>query len=202
MLRHKAPQIGEYSPLNAAAGFISVPCCLSLHLDTSLYSITQIIKEARILCVNGRQVFSFYVGSQLGLVALYLIGYACLLPPPLTGYQTMFLVWFILPILAFSLVFTQHGSEIMTHLPVKNTDFIRDAKRHSIYFLLRFCVIPVPVCIAVFWITITTLFNSTLDTRESPILKSWVHSPEEQAIISFAQNYVMLIFFVYMGTLD
>lgn len=59
-MRHqnqRAPQLGSLSPLFVAAGFNTAPCCLTLHLDSSLYSITQIIREARILAYNGRQVF-------------------------------------------------------------------------------------------------------------------------------------------------
>ena len=49
---------GQSKPsfLGIGASLNSVTCALSLQLDTSIYSITQIIREARTLSINGRQV--------------------------------------------------------------------------------------------------------------------------------------------------
>jgi magnesium-transporting ATPase (P-type) len=152
----KLMHVGTMSPLLAAAGFNTAPCCLSLHLDSSLYSITQIIREARVLTYNGRQVsaltkaISFYLGFQMGLCCLIISSYCFLMPPIFTGYMIMLMLWVISPILSFSLLFTPHDSGIMTHQPVKSTDLMKDAKRFFVYFLIRFCLVTSPVCILLY----------------------------------------------------
>jgi hypothetical protein len=60
--QNRMAHLTNMSPLLAAAGFNSAPCCLSLRTDSSLYSITQIIREARTLAYNGRQVPFINVG--------------------------------------------------------------------------------------------------------------------------------------------
>eukprot|EP00842_Homolaphlyctis_polyrhiza_P000785 jgi/Hompol1/1707/HPOL_005693-RA len=54
MRNRHGPQVGPLSPLAVAANFNSSPCALTLNVDTSLYSITQIIREARTLAGNAR----------------------------------------------------------------------------------------------------------------------------------------------------
>lgn len=212
MMRHKVPQLGPLSPLLAASGFNSVPCCLPLHLDTSLYSITQVIREARKLAYNGRQVFyfypkafSFYLGSQVAMSSLILISYCFLMPPIFTGYQIMFALWIIAPLISFSLLFTPHGSMIMTHMPVKSTDLLKDVKRFGYYFILRFCIVTTPVCIVLFirYIIFNVCILSLLEGVNYQILV-WTSVSENQisnAHLLFAQAYVLFVFIFYNSKL-
>ena len=55
-LKTKSINSPSVSALAAGAAINTAPCALTLHLDTSLYSITQLIREARTLAINGRQV--------------------------------------------------------------------------------------------------------------------------------------------------
>ena len=77
--RHKMGH-GPLSPLIVSSLMNASPCALSLNADSSLYSITQMIREARSLSENGRQAFAFYIGVQIGLACVILLGFCCLLP--------------------------------------------------------------------------------------------------------------------------
>jgi phosphoserine phosphatase len=77
--RHKVGH-GPLSPLIVSSLMNSSPCALSLNADSSLYSITQMIREARSLSENGKQAFAFYIGAQIGLSAVILMGFCTLLP--------------------------------------------------------------------------------------------------------------------------
>lgn len=193
LMRHKSPQVGALSPLLVAAGFNSAPCSLSLHLDSSLYNITQIIREARILAHNGRQSFSFYIGVQLGICFVQLLSYCFLFPPILEGYMLIFLLWVITPVLSFSLLFTVHGSEVMTHLPVKNRDLEQDAFRFGIYYLLRFCILNTIICMSLFWIILYSV-----DVNGNGIT-SWqgVLNNSQRENLRLAQTYMFIVISVY-----
>lgn len=55
-MKNKSSGQSKPSILSIGAALNSATCALSLQLDTSIYSITQIIREARTLSINGRQV--------------------------------------------------------------------------------------------------------------------------------------------------
>jgi hypothetical protein len=55
-MKSKASGHSKPTALSIGAALNSVTCALSLQLDTSIYSITQIIREARTLSIHGRQV--------------------------------------------------------------------------------------------------------------------------------------------------
>jgi hypothetical protein len=58
-MKNKVGGQSKPTSLSIGAALNSVTCALSLQLDTSIYSITQIIREARTLSINGRQVKPF-----------------------------------------------------------------------------------------------------------------------------------------------
>lgn len=131
---------GPLSPLNVGAAFTSSPCAFTLHNDTSIYSLSQIIRDARTIGENGRQVnffyFSFvmcsdcfrnvykgllfYLAAQASLSFLMLLSYCMLLPPILTGYQLMWVLWVVMPPLALSFLFSPHDPQVMTTMPGKS----------------------------------------------------------------------------------
>ncbi|KAI8904807.1 hypothetical protein EDD86DRAFT_194553 [Gorgonomyces haynaldii] len=194
MMRHNASLIGPVSPILASSAFTCIPCGLLLHFDTSIYSVTQIIGEARTLASNGRQVFSFYLGTQLSLSLLFLVSYLCMLPPPMTGYQLMFILWIILPLTSFSLIFTPRDGDVLSQMPVKNTDLVRDARRFTMYFIIRFGLVPIPVCVALTW----TVLGHLTASLDAPLWHSWILTKQGQDSLLFTQCYVMFVFCVYM----
>ncbi len=60
--RHKLGQ-GPIPSFVVAASLNAASCALTLNADSSLYSITQLIRDARSLSANGRQSFGFYIGG-------------------------------------------------------------------------------------------------------------------------------------------
>lgn len=123
----------------------TIPCALSLHCDTSLYSLTQLIREARTLAQNSKQGFFYYIGNLSCLAGCLLITYALGMPPIFTGYQLIWLTWILLPFISTSFLFTSHDAEVMTFMPVKNTKNLKDKWIHVRYYFYRFCLPSVSV---------------------------------------------------------
>lgn len=126
-LKSKSVSQLSISSLAVGASINTAPCALSLQLDTSLYSITQIIREARTLAINGRQVwhqahihnqgFGFYLTCQITLFFMVILSYCLLLPPIFEGYQMIFTLWFLFPWISFSFFFSPYDPQVMTHMP-------------------------------------------------------------------------------------
>jgi magnesium-transporting ATPase (P-type) len=149
------------------------------------------IRDARSLTENGRQAFAFYIGIQFGLSVLVLGSYVSLIPNIFTGYQIMFVIWVIGPMIALSMLFTPHLPDIMTHMPAKNADHGKDVPRFVMYYILRFATIPVIACIGVFWLVL--LF---IDTAKPATAYFLIKGYDR--LFLFIQNYVLVIFTVYI----
>lgn len=188
LARHRK---GKISSLVVAASLNSSPCALSLNSDSSLYSITQMIREARSLAVNGRQAFAFYLGVQFSLTALMLFSYCALIPQMLLGYHIMFVLYYIAPIISLSMLFTPHLPDIMTHIPAKNADHWRDVGRFIGYYFVTFATTPVFSAIALYWILIVFM-----DRPNFPPLN--FHARNDQLVL-FIQNYVLFFFTLYLS---
>ncbi|KAI8915014.1 hypothetical protein DFJ77DRAFT_43795 [Powellomyces hirtus] len=143
------PPTGPLSPLSLGAAFASSPCAFSLHSDTSIYSLSQIIRDARTISDSGRQAIAFYLGCQTSLPFIMIIASCLLLPPVFSGYQLLWLMWVILPPLALSFLFSPYDPNVMTRMPAKNSDHLKDKWRFVMYFLARF-IGPIVITVAVF----------------------------------------------------
>ena len=196
------------SPLAVASGFNSCPCALTLGIETSLYTITQIIREARTLTWNARQGFTFYVGAQMGLCATILLSYCFLQAPIYMGYQLIFVNWIILPLISVSFLFTPHLSDVMTSMPVKNTDHLKDLSRFVVYIVIRFMIIPAFLIVVTFGFVLCHLESLLLNTASSG---SEVANPGtcfgtfwsrfdqiDRSALLFSQNFVLYLYVVYM----
>lgn len=179
------------SPLNVSAGFNTSPCAFTLHSDARLYSITQMIRDARSLTENGRQAFAFYIGIQFGLSILILGSYIALIPNIIAGYQIMFMIWVIAPLIALSMLFTPHLPDIMTHMPAKNVGHGKDVPRFVMYYIFRFATIPVFACIGVFWLVLFFI-DTAKPTNAYNLIKGY------DRLFLFLQNYALFFFTVYI----
>ncbi|KAI9090541.1 hypothetical protein DFS34DRAFT_653986 [Phlyctochytrium arcticum] len=192
---------GPLSPFHVGAGLTSLPCAFSLHNDTSVYSLTQLIREARTIADNGRQAFLFYIAAQTSLCVIMLLSYCLLLPPIFQGYQLLFLLWIILPILSLSFVFSPHDPKVMTMMPIKNLDHLSSRWRFLVYFLIRFSVV-ILLSLVLFAISLAE-YSDEVEATATDILGNfggdqWNQWTErEQWALLYAQNSVMY-FWVYI----
>ncbi|KAJ3021069.1 UNVERIFIED_CONTAM: hypothetical protein HDU68_009821, partial [Siphonaria sp. JEL0065] len=116
-LKVKRSENDPLAPLVLGAGVTTSPCALRFYFDTSVYSLTQLIREARTLVANAQQGFSFHFGCQMSLSGIILLSYVFLLPPVLTGYQILWLLWVIFPFQSIGFLFTPHDPAVMTTMP-------------------------------------------------------------------------------------
>ncbi|KAJ3415516.1 hypothetical protein HDV05_004718 [Chytridiales sp. JEL 0842] len=199
-LKAKKTNHGSLSSLSLGAGFTTAPCALKFHFDTSLYSLAQLIREARTLADNARQGFSFYLGCQLSLSFLLMMSYCLLLPPILTGYQVLWVLWVVLPIQAAPFLFTPHDPDVMKLMPVKNSEHLKNKWRFAAYYAARFSV-PIVGCLAVF---ILTLWNLTSRDGIRNIFGffgavSWLQMTKEESwALLLAQNVMLFTYILFM----
>ncbi|KAF9899771.1 hypothetical protein EC991_008337 [Linnemannia zychae] len=189
------------SAFSLGAKINSLPCGLTMHSETSLYALTQVVREARRLLNSQRQGVVFMIASLMSVSLLLLISYCFLLPPAMTGYQILWLMWVIVPLLILSYFFSPHEPDTMTMMPSKNMSPLRDLPRFIIYFLARF-ILPIGMCVFVFLYSLHIydgqegyhfLFNSF--GNGTPWLQ-W--SENEQWALLYAQNFTMIIWVWYM----
>lgn len=110
---------GRQPPLAVGASLVSLPCALFMQYETSLYAVTQLIRDARRLMSCIRMGFAFYAGACMSLTLIQFLGFCMLLPPVFTGYQILWIMWVILPVLTVSMLFTPHNDNIMLLMPGK-----------------------------------------------------------------------------------
>ncbi|GJJ79029.1 hypothetical protein EMPS_11388 [Entomortierella parvispora] len=195
---HSSPE--SRSAFSLGAKINSLPCGLTMHSETSLYALTQVVREARRLLNSQRQGVVFMIASFLSISLLLLVSYCFLLPAAMTGYQILWLMWIIVPLIILSFFFSPHEPDTMTMMPSKNISPLRDLQRFIFYFLARF-ILPIAMCVFIFLFTLhiydgqegySFLFNSF---GGSPWLQ-W--SDEEQWALLYAQNYTLVVWVWYM----
>ncbi|KAF9179828.1 hypothetical protein BGZ50_006662 [Haplosporangium sp. Z 11] len=174
---HSRPE--SRSAFSLSAKINSLPCGLTMHSETSLYALTQVVREARRLLNSQRQGIVFMIASLMSISLLLLVTYCFLLPPVLAGYHILWVMWVIVPILTLSFFFSPHEPDTMTMMPSKNMSPLRDLKRslqlydgqEGYHFL----------------------FNSFGNG------KTWLSWTEgEQWALLYAQNYTLVIWVWYM----
>lgn len=106
-------------PLAVGASLCSLPCGLFMQYETSLYAVTQLIRDARRLLSCVRMGFAFYAAGCMSITLMLLLSFCLLLPPIMTGYQIIWMMWVILPTLSISMLFTPHEDGIMLLMPGK-----------------------------------------------------------------------------------
>jgi hypothetical protein len=85
------------------------------------------------------QTFAFLVGSYLSLSVLSILAGCFSMPPIFVGYQILWLVILILPLLGGTFVFSPHQSpDVMKMMPVKNREHLTEMSRYMWYFVWRF----------------------------------------------------------------
>ncbi|KAG0348719.1 hypothetical protein BG004_004433 [Podila humilis] len=116
---HSNPE--SRSAFSLAAKINSLPCGLTMHSETSLYALTQVVREARRLLNSQRQGAVFMIASLMSISLLMLVAYCFLLPQAMTGYQILWLMWIIIPFLILSFFFSPHEPDTMTMMPTPFT---------------------------------------------------------------------------------
>ncbi|KAF8982648.1 hypothetical protein BGZ46_000897 [Entomortierella lignicola] len=189
------------SAFSLGAKINSLPCGLSMHSETSLYALTQVIREARRLLNSQRQGVVFMIASFMSVSFLHLVLYCFLLPSAMTGYQILWLMWIIIPLLILSFFFSPHEPDTMTMMPSKNNSPLKDLPRFIFYFLIRF-FLPIGMCVFIYLYVLQIydgqegyhfIFNSF--GSGTPWLE-W--SDSEQWALLYAQNFTMVVWVWYM----
>ncbi|KAJ2798583.1 hypothetical protein H4R20_004770 [Coemansia guatemalensis] len=183
------------------AALTCIPCPLFLQHDTSLYTLMQVISEARRLLGCVQQAAVLMALSCLALVIINLAAILCLLPPALTGYMQLWLLWVIAPVLGATLMFVPHDESIMSTMPLKNHSHMSDLRRFAIYAVVRMLP-PVTITVVVYATALARLLPGVAHLRELSLAvgrHDWLSaSPEEQWALLTAQTYSMVAFVFHL----
>ncbi|KAJ2785207.1 hypothetical protein H4R18_000658 [Coemansia javaensis] len=131
------------------AALTCIPCPLFLQHDTSLYTLMQVISEARRLLGSMQQAALLMALACLALAAVNLVAAACLLPPALPGFMLLWVLWAVVPALAATMLFVPRDESIMSTMPLKNHSHLVDMPRFAVYAVVRMLP-PVVLTVAVY----------------------------------------------------
>ena len=133
-----------------SSAITSMPCALPLSSTTDVMQFVALICEGRRLSTNVNQALVFALSSFVALFLLLLLTFIVDTPPLFTGYQLLWLIVVIIPLLSFSLFYSPRSPDVMLRLSDKNIDIAADSGRHVLYFLVRF--LPFVLIYAVFFL--------------------------------------------------
>ncbi|KAL1921766.1 uncharacterized protein VTP21DRAFT_10408 [Calcarisporiella thermophila] len=189
---------GIQPPLVLGAALVGLPCGLFMQYETSVFALSQIIREARRLLTNLRQAFIFLVGASFSLSAVYLVADCLLFPPLLTGYQMLWYMFVILPLLGCSFLFTPHEADIMSQMPNKNDEHLKDRWRFVTYWALRF-VPAMAMSVVVYGLVLSEIGPPYRLSIFGDIgWTSWLHwGEQEQLAVLFSQNCALVVIVWY-----
>jgi hypothetical protein len=169
----------ETPVLALAADFNNTPCSLAIGRNTSLYIVLHLVREARRMAYNARNMAAFLIGMSacplhymaawpvlscpaavahalvlpsgccLAVSLAGLVACVALLPPVVDGLQILWICVVAAPVLAVALVSAEMPQALMEVMPDKNKDHLKDIKRYIAYFFLRFAFSSI-VAVAVF----------------------------------------------------
>ncbi|KAJ2702444.1 hypothetical protein FB645_004263 [Coemansia sp. IMI 203386] len=131
------------------AALTCIPCPLFLQHDTSLYTLLQVVSEARRLVGSLGLGATLLAGAAVAASAVNLVAGLCLLPPAMNGAMLIWVLWVVAPLLAASLLFAPHDEATMSTMPVKNHAHVADMPRFAIYAVVRMLP-PVALTVAVY----------------------------------------------------
>ncbi|KAJ2715759.1 hypothetical protein H4R19_001022 [Coemansia spiralis] len=179
------------------AALTCIPCPLFLQHDTSLYTLMQVVSEARRLLGSMQQAAILLSLSCLTLAVVNLVAAACLLPPALNGYMVMWVLWVVAPLLGATLLFVPHDEAIMSTMPLKNHSHVSDMSRFAVYAMLRMLP-PVALTVIVYTTALAGLLGDVPRLgRLSSIFgrADWlVLGADRQWALLAAQTYAMVAF--------
>jgi magnesium-transporting ATPase (P-type) len=101
----KTVRRAETTASTVAAHFNTIPCSLGLHRDADM-TLMKLIREARLYCLNVRQVFGFVAFTQCTLAVLNLASSVLFLPPVMGEGDLLWMCLVPIPILSLSLLGT------------------------------------------------------------------------------------------------
>ncbi|CAG8560568.1 4100_t:CDS:10 [Acaulospora morrowiae] len=181
------------SPMALGAAFATLPCGLFMHYDTSLYALTDLIREARRLISGLRMGVAFLIGVYLSMSLIILLSCCLFLPPAFTGYQILWVTCVISPMLALSFLANPHLPDTMTTMTVKNKEHLQGLPRFILYFILRFSLPIIMSCGAFAFCLHYFTDGSSIPTDSNE--NGWLHwTREQQWIVLYAQNCTLITF--------
>lgn len=151
------------SPMSLAQQLITLPCSLTLHREDPI-CLYRLIMEARNIMASVRNSLQFLLCCTMSLALVQLLASVLFLPPLLSSGQVVWLVFFVFPILSFSLMGVPLDPEVMRMASGKNLNL---DKRSVVYFLFCYLIKFTPSMLLVIGIFIWSLVNFN-DQQKDP----------------------------------
>ena len=153
LVRNLSPKF--LSPTGLSEQLISLPCSLTLHREDPI-CLYRLIMEARNIMAGVRNSLQFLLCCTMSLALVQLLASILFLPPLLSSGQVLWLVFFVFPVLSFSLMGVPLDPEVMRVASGKNLNLDR---RSVLYFLFCYLIKFTPSMLLVIGIFIWSLVN-------------------------------------------
>eukprot|EP00730_Choanoeca_flexa_P000300 TRINITY_DN10138_c0_g1_i1.p1 TRINITY_DN10138_c0_g1~~TRINITY_DN10138_c0_g1_i1.p1 ORF type:complete len:933 (+),score=138.95 TRINITY_DN10138_c0_g1_i1:405-2801(+) len=201
--RYDMPRLAVESAEELSAALTSLPCTLSMRRHDDV-RINTLVVEARRLTINLTQMLTFLMFHYLLLSLLQLAVHACLLPPIFSGLQVVWLVVFVIPALAISMLFTPAERALIKLHTSRAKDRITSMSYLAVAFTVR-CFSTGVVCALVFGFALHELCQDsgddchTLFGNRDGQERTWNDRAEEDLqVLTLAQNIAIWLFTFYM----
>lgn len=117
-----------------------------MHKDSSFDSITALIQTSRHFLINFKQALGFYLSCLILLHFVLVLDYISFLPTIFNGVQIFWLLFFVIPILCSSLMFSHKSADTMRDMNTKRYQFIKENFNRG---LISRTIVAVPVAILI-----------------------------------------------------
>ncbi|KAJ2741504.1 hypothetical protein GGI20_005146 [Coemansia sp. BCRC 34301] len=208
---HSGNDVGNDGSISTAGALVTqyalgaaltcIPCPLFLQHDTSLYTLMQVISEARRLVGCIQQAVALLAASCLALALVSLVCALCQLPPALAGFMQLWVLWVVVPLLAAALLFVPHDESIMSTMPLKNQNHVSDMPRFLAYAVVR-TLPPIVLTILVYVTALASMLTEVPRlARLSSVLgrADWLAlTSEQQWALLAAQTFAMVAFVFHL----
>jgi len=123
-----------------SSAITSMPCALPLSLTTDLMQFIALICEGRRLAANVNSVLFFGLSLYCQLFIILFLTFLINSPPLFHGYQLIWLITIIIPLLSLSLFVTPRDPDVMVRLADKNIEILNfnEFLRHFLFWSARF----------------------------------------------------------------
>lgn len=156
------------SPLEMAANLNSTTSQLCFNRDQDV-SLLRLITESRHILSTIRHGLLYGMGSYLSLTLLLLLAELFFLPPPLDGSHLFWLMFFVIPCISLSFVWTPNDPQIKSQMPSRGKQILSE----KFLFLSNFTLLFIPtivVCVLLFGLTLSAICFNDVPNSDCHVL--------------------------------
>ncbi len=194
------------SPLEMAANLNSTTSQLCFNRDQDV-SLLCLITESRHILSVIRHGLLYGLGSYLSVALLLLLAELFFLPPPLDGSHLFWLVFFVIPCISMSFLWTPKDPRIKSQMPARKKQILSEKYLLLSDFVVTF-VPTIAVCLLLFGLTLSGICFNDIPNSDCHVLlgnrngssawNGWRGNSEQGLLL--AQDLVSFFLCLYLSS--